>query len=191
MTQPPMIQHQCSRFHLYNAPPGHAGGCPVCEAQAVELARTRGVWGAAGDAEGTLDPGQLPLAGAARPTEGAYAHLDVAVDPVVGWLVCIAGPDKGRDWRLVSGRNAIGRGEGMPVRVTSDPGVSRDRHAVLAFDPRSGSFQLAPGDGQALVWCNGAAVLLPVTLAAHDRIELGNSTLLFLPLVGAGFRWGD
>jgi hypothetical protein len=189
-----MIQHQCPRFHLYNAPAGHQGGCPVCAAQAVELARTRGVWGdPAEDADttGTIEPGQLPPAGAARPTVGAYAHLDVAVDPVVGWLVCIAGPDKGRDWRLVSGRNGIGRGEDMAVRLAGDPSVSRDRHAVLGFDPRTGGFQLAPGDGQALVYCNGATVLVPLTLAAHDRIELGNSTLLFLPLVGPGFRWDD
>jgi hypothetical protein len=122
-------------------------------------------------------------------TVGIYAHLGGAADPVVGWLACIDGPDKGRDWRLVSGRNAIGRGDGMPVRLAGDPSVSRDRHAVISFDPRRRSFSLAPGDGQGLVYCNGQEVVMPVTLAAHDRIEVGASTLLFVPLVGPRFSW--
>ena len=189
-----MIQHQCPRFHLYNAPEGDDSGCPVCAAQQAELARTRGVWGDAPITEDisqntTVDPrppSGVPMPGA---TVGIYAHLGGAADPVVGWLACIDGPDKGRDWRLVSGRNAIGRGDGMPVRLAGDPSVSRDRHAVISFDPRRRSFSLAPGEGQGLVYCNGQEVVMPVTLAAHDRIEVGASTLLFVPLVGPRFSW--
>ena len=185
----PMIQHQCPRFHLYHAPAGDDRGCPVCAAQQAELTRTRGVWGDAtltGDGELTIDPG---LGVPARRTVGVYAHLGAAVEPVVGWLACIEGPDKGRDWRLVSGRNAIGRAEQMPVRLVSDMSVSRERHAVVSFDPRRGTFSLAPGEGNALVYCNGHEVLMPVLLAAHDRIEIGASTLLFVPLVSEHFVW--
>ncbi|MEN9628406.1 MAG: hypothetical protein RJA10_1633 [Pseudomonadota bacterium] len=189
-----MIQHQCPRFHLYNAPEGDVSGCPVCAAQQAELARTRGVWGDAPVAEDishntTVDP--RPPSGVPMPgkTVGIYAHLGGAADPVVGWLACIDGPDKGRDWRLVSGRNAIGRGDGMPVRLAGDPAVSRDRHAVISFDPRRRSFSLAPGEGQGLVYRNGQEVVMPVNLAAQDRIEVGASTLLFVPLVGPGFSW--
>lgn len=188
-----MIQHQCPRFHLYNAPEGDDGGCPVCASQQAELARTRGVWG---DPPPGEDLSQATTAEPARgaavaggKTVGIYAHLGSAADPVVGWLACIEGPDKGLDWRLVSGRNAIGRGEGMPVRLAADPAVSRDRHAVVSFDPRRRSFSLAPGEGSGLVYCNGQEVVMPVTLAAHDRIEVGASTLLFVPLVGPRFSW--
>ncbi len=186
-----MIQYQCPRFHLYNAPEGHDGGCPICAAQQVELARTRGVWVEADAAGATLEPGQDPAPTPDRKTVGAYAHLDAAVEPVVGWLACIAGPDKGRDWRLVSGRNAIGRSDGMPVRLAADARVSRDRHAVISFEPRRGGFSLAPGEGQALVYCNGQEVLVPLTLAPHDRIEVGASTLVFVPLVGERFVWDE
>lgn len=189
-----LIQHQCPRFHLYNAPEGDDRGCPVCAALQPELTRTRGVWGDApviddASQQTTASPGGTGGAAPPGKTVGLYAHLGVAADPVVGWLACVDGPDKGRDWRLVSGRNAIGRGEGMPVRLASDPAVSRDRHAVISFDPRRLSFSLVPGDGHGLVYCNGQEVVMPVTLAAHDRIELGASVLLFVPLVGPRFSW--
>lgn len=193
-----MKQYQCPRFHLYNAPEGHLGGCPVCAAQDAELARTRGLWSpdalatAVGDAAArTLDPPAGRPAPEGRMdgrTVGRRDALGAVVDPVVGWLVCVAGADKGRDWRLVGGLNAVGRGDAMPVRL-SDPAVSRERHALISFDPRSARFLLAPGEGRALVYCNGQEVLVPVPLHAHDRIELGASTLVFVPLVGPDFGW--
>ena len=196
---PAMKQFQCPRFHLYNAPDGHTGGCPVCAAQDAELARTRGIWAdeAAAAAAGiTVDPRTRtpdlpPPSPTTPPTVGVYDRIGAVVEPVVGWLACVAGPDKGRDWRLVGGRNAIGRGEGMAVRLAGDAAVSRERHALVSFDPRSRRFMLAPGEGQALVYRNGQEVLVPVLLQPHDRIELGGSTLVFVPLVGAGFDWGD
>ena len=38
-----------------------------------------------------------------------------AFEPVVGWLVAVDGPEKGRDFRIVTGRNAIGRSLGAEV----------------------------------------------------------------------------
>lgn len=175
-----MTQYQCPRFHLYHAAEGDDRGCPVCAAQQSELARTRGVW---------LEPAAV-APGSDKKTVGAYAHLDVAVDPVVGWLACISGPDKGRDWRLVAGRNGIGRGEGLPVRLAADARVTREAQAVISFDPRRGGFMLAPGEGTGLVYRNGQELLVPEALEAHDRIELGASTLVFVPLVGPRFAWG-
>ena len=32
---------------------------------------------------------------------------------------------------------------------------------------------------------------MPVTMDAFDRIELGGSTLLFVPLVGDRFTWSE
>lgn len=201
-----MKQYQCARLHLYNVPDGEAGetaACPVCAAEAEQAAlpRTRGIWtGVAADDDpdatvepaydprdprglhGRLDPQAAQRAHAALPTVGVYAHLGVAQEPVVGWLVCIAGPERGRDWRLVSGRNTLGRGEGMAVRLAADMSVSRERHAVISFEPRRRAFSLAPGEGQALVYCNGEEVAVPRALAANDRIELGTSVLVFVPL---------
>ncbi len=168
-----MKQYQCLRNHLYQAPEGDLNGCPICAAQAASLVRTRGVWrsepAAVGDArgDGTADGG--------RPA------------PVLGWLVCIDGPERGRDWRLTAGRNALGRAAGMTVRLASDTSVSRDRHALVDADA-DGRFTLTPGAGPVL--CNGRPVAAPLALAAHDRLTVGGSTLMLVPLVGPAFGWG-
>jgi hypothetical protein len=110
-------------------------------------------------------------------------------DPVVGWLVCVDGPDRGRDFRIRAERNFIGRSRDMDVALTEDRSVSRDRHAILSFDPRTNVFVLTPGEGRGLVYHNGTSVLTPVELKAHDTIELGESTLRFVPLCGDDFLW--
>ena len=184
-----MKQYQCARHHLYNAPAGYAGECPVCAAQDAELARTRGLWAEDGTLLPVAPPAAAPAPGALPPTVGAYAHLGSPLPPVVGWVACTSGPDTGRDWRLVAGRNPIGRGDGMAVRLDGDASVSRERHAVISFDPRRNQFTLSPGEGSGLVYHNGAEVVVPVTLAPHDRIELGASVLQFVPLVGERFAW--
>ncbi|MFG5409364.1 FHA domain-containing protein [Piscinibacter sakaiensis] len=114
----------------------------------------------------------------------------IGIDPVVGWLVCLAGPERGADYRLHSERNFIGRGEGMDVRIASDKTVSRENHVSISFDPKKESFRLLPGGGRGLVYLNGEELVAPTPLADGDRIELGETLLLFVPLCGrGGFRW--
>lgn len=121
-----MRQLQCARFHLYNAPEGRDPGCPTCATEDAELAKTRAFYE-------PVPTRAAPVAGSDGKTVGFYGHLETKVEPVVGWVACVAGPDKGRDWRLVEGRNAIGRADGMAVALTGDSGVSRERHAVISF----------------------------------------------------------
>lgn len=40
----------------------------------------------------------------------ALVQKEMGIDPVVGWLVCISGAEKGRDYRIHSDNNFIGRG---------------------------------------------------------------------------------
>ena len=188
-----MKQYQCPRQHLYNAPKGYDGPCPVCASLATAAAdgslhRTRGLWDAQAAALVTRELPPEEAAAAASAAAAVLATAGPALPPVLGWLVCVQGPDRGRDWRLVAGPNAIGRGEGMAVRLAGDTGVSRQRHAVLQADA-SGRFTLAHGGGPAPLFCNGQAVTDGVALQPHDRIELGASTLLFVPLVGPQFMW--
>jgi hypothetical protein len=80
-------------------------------------------------------PPPLPKPGATR---RAGAEISGAKnDPVVGWLVCLAGPDRGRDFRLHSEKNFIGRSPLMDVCVAGDETVSRDKHATVISIPRS------------------------------------------------------
>lgn len=121
---------------------------------------------------------------------GGSASGQASIEPVVGWLVVTTGPWAGRDFRLLAGRTSIGRDASMDVALTADPRVSRERHALVTYDPRSNQYRLVPGDGSGLVYLNGDAVDVPTTLSAHDRIEVGETTLVFVPLCGDAFRWG-
>lgn len=125
-----------------------------------------------------------------RPTMG-WLERRLGIDPVVGWLVCIAGPDRGRDYRIRSERNTIGRGSQMEVALLSDESVSREPHAIVSYDPTSNRFSLIPSSGRWLVFLNGAEVVEPRPLEPRDVIELGNTRLLFVPFCDDGFRWID
>ena len=123
---------------------------------------------------------------------GVTRHIwasKMGLDPVVGWLVCIDGPEKGRDYRIRAERNFIGRSPHMDIAITGDDAISRENHAVVSFNPKNEMFRLAPGDGRGLVYLNEEEVLTPMALKAYDVIELGGSKLSFVPFCGDRFQW--
>lgn len=111
------------------------------------------------------------------------------LDPVVGWLVCIHGPERGADYRIHSENNMVGRSSEMDIRIEKDNLVSRSRHTVITFDPQNNIFYLSPGEGKSLVYLNGKAVLTHQELKPYDEILVGGSKLLFVPFCGDHFKW--
>ena len=109
--------------------------------------------------------------------------------PVTGWLVSVDGADKGKDFRLHSDMNYIGRSKNNDVVLASDPTVSRERHAMIAYDNRGKMFFFAPANGSSLVRQNGRPVLSTVELKTGDRLEIGEGTYMFVPLCGENFEW--
>lgn len=116
---------------------------------------------------------------------------DKASQPVTGWLVCIDGPEKGRDYRIHDEYNYIGRDTGMDICIAGDPTVSRSRHAIIAYDSQERIFFFAPSSGASIVRHNGRAVLNNVELKYGDRLQIGKGTFLFVPLCGEMFQWED
>lgn len=119
--------------------------------------------------------------------EAVVPEKDVV--PVVGWLICIKGNNIGRDYRLVSGRNFVGRGNDMDVCLKGDMSVSRNSHAIIVYDPKSNIFLAQPGTSKELFYINGDLVLSPIKLNAYDRISIGETELVFAPLCGSEFEW--
>lgn len=119
----------------------------------------------------------------------AVVYKEIGMDPVTGWLVCIDGPSKGKDYRLHSAKNLIGRSEKMDVCLTGDDTVSRDVHAIVSYEPRKGVFRIYQGESKGLVYLNGEEVINPVELKAYDCIEVGKTKLLFIPFCGENFKW--
>ena len=159
---------------------GMAPTVPIQETRTAPM----GGWGGPGSGE-QATVGYYPSHSS---TQGA-AHG--AVNPVVGWLVCTAGPDRGRDFRIKAEKNFIGRATSMDICISGDPRVSRENHAVVAFEPRYAEFRLYPGDARGLVYLNGGLVDTPTVLHAYDKVELGDSHLLFVPFCGERFKWAD
>ena len=116
-------------------------------------------------------------------------NLTLGMDPVVGWLVCVEGPEKGRDYRIKSERNFIGRASKMDICIHDDHTISREEHAIISYNPRNKSFLLIPGSGRSIVYVNDSELTAALNLNAYDTIEMGRSKFLFIPFCGPKFNW--
>lgn len=111
------------------------------------------------------------------------------LEPVVGWLVCIDGPNKGKDYHLWAKINSIGRSESNDVCIEGDVTISKELHARLAYDSRHNNFQLIPGTSTNNIYLNDEPIYIPTAIKAYDEIELGDSKMLFVPLCCERFQW--
>ena len=107
----------------------------------------------------------------------------------VGWLVATSGPGCGKDFTLRPGTNSIGSLPSMAVAIDGDPDVTAEDHAIVAYEVRNNRFLLRPGPGRAVAYRNGEVVLSPVPLQVGDKVTVGQTTLIFIPLAGDQFRW--
>jgi len=189
---------RCPAGHLYD--PSQHSSCPFCGVASIDITVTQPVGkqatvGLPGE-DATIAAGvprrEAPVP--REPEEGVtvgYYRKKIGIDPVVGWLVCIEGEDRGRDYRLHSERNFIGRSEKMDVCIRGDETISRENHAVISFNPRNNAFKLQPGDGRGLVYLNGEDLDVPLPLEPYDVLELGQTRLMFIPFCGERFKWEE
>lgn len=112
-----------------------------------------------------------------------------AQQPVTGWLVCLEGPEKGSDFRIHEEYNYIGRSSSMDICIPGDPTISREQHAIIAYDTQEKAFYFSPFSGASIVRLNGKAVLSNTQLKAGDKLQIGKCVFLFVPLCGEDFQW--
>lgn len=115
-----------------------------------------------------------------------------AVDPVVGWVVCVKGAYCGRSFPLHSGKNKMGRSQEFDVRLLEDASVSRACVAAIVFDTKAGVFSIIPGESDSLCYVNGEALYERRQLTGYEQIELGDSEknmFVFAPFCGEHFSW--
>ena len=110
-----------------------------------------------------------------------------APELLVGWLVCISGPMKGKDYRLYSGFNRVGRNLDSDICV-QDPEVSGTMHCSVVYDEKGMCFYVAPGKGTN-TYLNQEAILKAVKLQDRDRIQVGSSVLEFVPFCKGDYTW--
>lgn len=196
-----MNMKQCAQGgHYYDA--SVHSDCPYCNAapagSTMAMDRTMAITGG-----GPMpDVGKtMPLAPPTAPVRNAgpvggddgrtvaIIKEDLGVDPVVGWLVNLDGKEKGRDYRIHTDNNYIGRGEKMDICIRGDDTISREHHATISFDSRDKVYYFTPGDGRSIVRLNDKGVFSTVEIKAYDTLEIGKTKLVFIPLCGDKFEW--
>jgi hypothetical protein len=132
-----------------------------------------------------------PTRRSSRP-EAPAGEEDAESDPVVGWLVVIAGPGRGQARRLGYGQNSIGRDQTERVSLDfGDASISRSKHCFILYDPRRRQYLLRPGDGANLTYLNGEVLAEARPLASGSTVEIGGTKLRFVALCGPDFDWQD
>jgi len=107
-----------------------------------------------------------------------------------GWLVVVSEEGKGRSYSLTFGMNSIGREAGNHVHIDNgDNSISRQKHTIIIYDYQNNLFFIKHGDGQYLSYLNGEVLLDTKELKANDRIKVGNTELIFIPLCSEAFAW--
>jgi len=113
-------------------------------------------------------------------------------DPVVGWLAIIAGPGQGMSVPIGYGMNSIGRNSDQRISLDyGDDEISRSTHASVTYDPKHRKFYLQHGGGTNLTYIDDAPVLTPAELEPQKDIQIGQTTLRFIPLCNDKFDWQD
>lgn len=155
---------------------------PVRKAKTVE---TPGVTMPVQRAEAIETPGVTMPVQREKRAETGYC------EPVTGWLVCVEGPEWGKDYRLHAGMNYIGNSDRADVCIKKDPSVRCEKEAVIGYDKIENAFYFGPGGGQNAVRVNGKMILNSVKLSPCDALTIGNSRFLFIPFCGGQFRWRE
>ena len=121
----------------------------------------------------------------------SYYSRTIGTEPVVGYLIAIEGAYFGEGFKLKTGRNFIGRSPEMDIQLSQDFSVSRRKHAVVIYEPKSRMFIAQPGESRELVYINDEVVLNNVVMKPYDILTIGETRLLLLPLCGEKFSWDD
>lgn len=119
-------------------------------------------------------------------------EVDINSNPILlsGWLVIISDKGKGKSYPLTFGLNNIGRGDNNHISIKNgDDSISREKHTTIIYDYQNNIFLVKHGEGQFLSYLNGAVLLDTKELKANDKIKVGNTEFIFIPLCSENFKW--
>ncbi|MCD8155509.1 MAG: hypothetical protein LUF78_12660 [Clostridiales bacterium] len=164
-------------------PIGHPSGYESGESRTVPPERPSMPWSEFGRSSVSGGNGVEDYSGETAPVD------QKGFTPVVGWLVCTQGPNRGKDYRIRTGYNHIGRAEHMDICLRGDNSVSREKHALIAYDDLEKTFFFGPSDGKNIVRVNDRMIMVPTEIKPFDYLTVGSSRLIFVPLCGEHFDW--
>ncbi len=185
-----MAIQECGNGHLYDT--DQYPTCPYCSGMGnrVEF-RFKGADENVNAVGATVAPSAMRQANSISDTGKTVGVFQKKMnfEPVVGWLVCIEGKEKGKDYRIYGKNNTIGRDEKSDICLKGDDSISRENHARLAYDRKHNNFHIIPADGANPVYLNDEPVYVPEKLKANDILEIGELKLMFIPFCNDSFKW--
>ena len=201
---------RCNQGHFYDADKYSA--CPHCEGASGPQQKTVASDSVLPNKQDTVPPtatvNNAPQRKSAPAPAPAPSSLKSEVDdvqktvgifnvekgerqPVAGWLVCVEGPHFGQDFRIEMGRNFVGRAQTMDIVLDKDQSISREKHAIIVYEPKGNMFIIQSGDSKELFYLNDRVVLSPTEMKPYDNLKIGSSILLFVPFCSDSFNWND
>ncbi|MBT9556545.1 MAG: FHA domain-containing protein [Myxococcales bacterium] len=103
--------------------------------------------------------------------------VDDRAQDVVGWVVCLNGALRGKDFRLVTGKNMMGTAADCDIVLTD--GYLSSKHAVIRHE--EGRFMLVDLDSTNGTFVNDRRVS-KTELIDNDKVRLGRTELKFKSL---------
>ena len=110
-------------------------------------------------------------------------------EPVVGWLVCIEGPNIGQCFNIYAGKNSLGRSSNNKIVINKDRTISREKHSWIIYEPRHREFFAQPGESSGLTYVNDENIMQATKLEKWSTIDVGNTRLTLVPLCDSEFSW--
>ncbi|WP_432627737.1 FHA domain-containing protein [Brotaphodocola sp.] len=194
---------KCGHGHYYDTE--KFSQCPYCGIFAVDedektvAVDNQGTQGRFGKEEKTVALKKIQLFGKKQTvddteekTQAIDQNLTKRTEPdlLAGWLVCVSGPEKGKDYHLYRGFNRIGRAENLDIAIREDQKLSREASCAVVYDDRSNQFFAVQQAGGS-AYLNEKLLMQAEKLKTGDRIKVGGSELEFVAFCREGHVWSE
>ena len=107
---------------------------------------------------------------------------------VVGWLVCVDGPERGCDYRLYKGFNRLGSGSRVDIQIKGDSQLGDGAALAVVYDDKSNEFFAVQQTGKT-AFLNGENLQGAVRLSSGDVVKAGDSEFEFVAFCREGRAW--
>jgi hypothetical protein len=181
---------RCPKGHFYdNIKYSH---CPYCGEQ-LEEDKTVSFAQAFGEASGDSAFKTVALqefeqeADDEDHTVSIYAQQK-GLDFITGWLVCVEGPERGRDYRLHQGFNRIGRDYSLDVTIADESVPDKKVMCAVVYDDRTNHFFAVEQPDQ-IVYLDEKPIQGAVQIDQGSVLHIGNGRYEFIPFCREGKTW--
>ncbi|WP_068267519.1 hypothetical protein [Caviibacter abscessus] len=118
--------------------------------------------------------------------EKTLVYMPVKIEPVVGWLVCIDGVEKGKDFRIIDQRNFIAINNEIGINILTE---STEYSFTITYNAKQRIFVISPGNTNEIIYLNKNAIYETTLIENYNLIELNTIKLIFIGYCGENFNW--